>query len=100
MEIIRIVRLSFREDKVEDFMHIYKTSKDRIKSFEGCTHLELFRDQNHDNVFYTFSKWKSNDCLENYRISELFKTTWIKTKALFNSKPKAFSLKEFVENKK
>jgi hypothetical protein len=29
--------------------------------------------------------------LENYRNSDLFKTTWAATKALFNDKPMAFS---------
>ncbi len=96
MAVIRIVRLSFEEDKIPDFIDIFETSKNLIRSFEGCTHLELLKDHNHSNVFYTYSKWQSNDFLERYRESSLFKTTWQKTKLLFNAKPQAFTLEEFI----
>lgn len=96
MEIIRIVRLSFQEEKVSDFIEIFEYSKLLIRSFEGCMGLKLLRDHHHQNVFYTYSVWQSNDHLEKYRNSELFKTTWQKTKLLFNTKAMAFSLDEFI----
>ncbi|MBK8056266.1 MAG: antibiotic biosynthesis monooxygenase [Saprospiraceae bacterium] len=97
MGILRIVRLSFSEDKVEDFIEIFENSKSLIRAFEGCQGLRLYRDHLHQNVFYTYSLWKSNDDLEKYRNSELFKSTWQKTKLLFNTKPMAFSLEEFID---
>lgn len=96
MEIVRIVRLSFIEDKVPDFIDIFENSKLLIKAFEGCQALRLYRDHLHQNVFYTYSLWQSHDHLEKYRNSELFKSTWQKTKLLFNTKPMAFSLEEFL----
>lgn len=51
MEIVRIVRLSFIEDKVPDFIDIFENSKLLIKAFEGCQALRLYRDHLHQNVF-------------------------------------------------
>lgn len=92
MEILRIVRLSFDENKTNEFIEIFQSTKNQIRSFEGCTHLELMKDLQNPNVFYTYSKWKSDEALESYRNSALFKETWSKTKLLFNDKPSAFSL--------
>lgn len=92
MEVTRIVRLSFHLENVPKFMDIFDYSKDKIKAFEGNTHLEVYRDHDFENVMYTLSKWSSHESLENYRKSELFKSTWAKTKVLFNDKPMAFSL--------
>lgn len=96
MEIVRIVRLSFENDKIPEFLDIFESSKDLIRAFDGCKGLKLYRDHHHINVFYTYSQWASNDHLELYRNSELFKTTWAKTKLLFNTKPVAYSLEEMV----
>ncbi len=92
MEILRIVRLSFDESKTNEFIDIFQSTKSQIRSFEGCTHLELMKDLNYPNVFYTYSKWVSDDALEAYRNSSLFKETWSKTKLLFNAKASAYSL--------
>ena len=92
--IIRIVRLSFEPNLVTDFLHIFDESKAFILGFDGCEHLELLQDIHHDNVYYTYSKWISPDALESYRHSELFKSTWAKTKVLFNAKPVAYSIQQ------
>jgi heme oxygenase (mycobilin-producing) len=87
----RIVRLSFMPDKVEEFLRIFEQSKSLIASFKGCEGLTLLQDAAQLNVFYTYSLWQSGSHLEDYRHSELFKTTWKATRALFNDKPMAFS---------
>ena len=92
MEVTRIVRLSFHLENVPQFIEIFDYSKDKIMGFDGNRHLELYRDHDFENVLYTLSKWSSHEALENYRKSELFKSTWSKTKVLFNDKPMAFSL--------
>jgi heme-degrading monooxygenase HmoA len=89
--LIRIVRMTFQEDKIEDFLEIFNRSKHLIRSFEGCQHLELLRDKNAQNMMLTYSYWLSEEHLNAYRNSELFKTTWAATKALFLDKPVAFS---------
>ena len=89
--LIRIVRMTFQEDKIEDFLAIFNRSKRLIRGFEGCRHLELLRDKNVENIILTYSHWLSEEHLNTYRDSELFKTTWAATKALFSDKPVAFS---------
>jgi quinol monooxygenase YgiN len=74
--LIRIVRMTFREDKVEEFLDIFNRSK---------------HDKNAPNIMLTYSHWASEEHLNAYRDSILFKTTWAATKALFADKPVAFS---------
>jgi heme-degrading monooxygenase HmoA len=89
--LIRIVRMTFQEDKIEDFLEIFNRSKYLIRGFEGCQHLELLRDKSAQNVMLTYSYWLSEEHLNAYRDSTLFKTTWAATKVLFLDKPVAFS---------
>ena len=89
--IIRIVKMSFSPDKTEDFLKIFNRSKEKIASVDGIISLELVRDRDNKNIFFTISKWENEDFLEKYRKSELFQNTWSKTKILFNEKPQAWS---------
>ncbi len=89
--IIRIERMTFQEEKVDDFLEIFNSSKNKIRHFEGCLHLELLKDAKQSNVFMTYSYWESENHLNHYRDSELFQKTWAATKALFKEKPIAFS---------
>ncbi len=88
----RIVKMSFNEDSIENFLTIFETNKNYIRGFEGCVFLELYRDKNDSNIFFTYSYWNSEADLENYRNSELFKRVWAETKSLFNAKPEAWSV--------
>jgi heme-degrading monooxygenase HmoA len=45
----------------------------------------------------TYSIWDSEEVLEQYRDSELFKSVWTFTKTLFSDKPTAFSAKKIEE---
>ena len=85
--------MNFQHDKLENFKHIFLTTKDKIVGFEGCKHVELLNDINNSNIFFTYSHWESLEHLERYRQSELFKTTWAKTKVLFAEKAEAWTLK-------
>jgi len=91
MTLVRIVRMTFLLEKVPVFLEIFDNSKLSIRNFEGCQHLELLQDANNPAIFMTYSHWKDASMLENYRKSELFRTTWAKTKILFADKPLAFS---------
>ena len=95
-EILRIVRLTFHPENVDDFITIFEESKELIGAFDGCIEVKLKKDQDHQNVYYTVSRWISNDHLNAYRKSELFEKTWAKTKKLFSDKPQAFSLLDVV----
>jgi len=88
----RIVKLTFREDEVETFLKNFEENKLSIRDFDGCHHLELWRDKHQPNIFFTYSFWENEDKLNTYRHSELFKNVWSKTKILFSDKPQAWSI--------
>ncbi len=90
--IYRIVKMSFEPGKEKDFLEVFEASKEKIRAFEGCEHLQLWQDRKESNIFFTYSHWRSEDDLEKYRHSELFRSTWAKTKILFNDKPEAWSV--------
>jgi quinol monooxygenase YgiN len=90
--LLRIVRMEFRPEALEAFAEVFNRSKQLIRAQAGCTELRLYRDANKSNVLYTYSHWCTAEDLENYRQSELFKTTWAATKVLFDAPPQAFSL--------
>jgi quinol monooxygenase YgiN len=92
MELQRIVRLCFQKERVEDFRIIFEESRDKIMAFPGCISLVLMKDPEDPRVFYTVSKWDTQEALEAYRSSELFRTTWAKTKALFAAPASAYSM--------
>lgn len=87
----RIVKMTFQKDKTDDFLKWFEEHKNKIKNFEGCLHLELWRDAEQPNIFYTFSIWDSQESIEKYRQSEVFQKVWSYTKTLFQDKPMAFS---------
>ena len=89
---VRIVKMSFSEEHIDDFLNNFEENKNKIKAFKGCNLLELYRDKINSNIFFTYSYWESEGHLENYRNSELFKTVWATTKTMFNKKPEAWSV--------
>jgi heme-degrading monooxygenase HmoA len=88
----RIVKLTFKADKVSNFLSIFYESEPLIKNVEGCLHVELLNDINHKSIYFTYSYWQSEQALNNYRDSELFKDIWSRTKILFDDKPEAWSV--------
>ena len=92
MPLTRIVKLIFAADKVSDFLKTFDERKKMIASFEGCSSVELLRDLNNPNIFFTYSKWNNAQSLDNYRNSELFNTVWNTVKPWFAGKPEAWSV--------
>ncbi|MCH6201058.1 antibiotic biosynthesis monooxygenase [Aquiflexum sp. LQ15W] len=92
--LIRVVRMTFREEAVEAFLENFEANKQKIRNFPGCSHLELWQDENNKNIFMTYSHWQSEESLNQYRDSQLFKSVWSFTKTLFAEKPVAFSSKK------
>lgn len=93
---VRIVKMSFDIDKVSEFQSLFNSKKEFIRNFPGCSFLELYRDKNQENIFFTYSYWDREKDLENYRHSDLFKDVWTQTKLLFNDKPQAWSVDKLV----
>lgn len=94
--LVRIVKMGFQEDKIEEFLSNFNQNKEKIRSFEGCNFLELYRDKNNTNRFFTYSYWESEEYLEKYRGSDLFQKVWANTKVFFNEKPEAWSVDKLV----
>lgn len=88
----RIVKMEFRPDEVASFLNNFEKVKQRIRSFPGCTFLELYQDKNNKTIFFTYSRWIKEEDLENYRKSPLFKEVWSKTKPLFQERAQAWSV--------
>jgi len=92
--ITRIVKMTFRAEYLTEFIEIFNESATLIASFEGCCSVRLMQDANNENVYFTLSNWQSEDQLNAYRSSLLFKTTWGKIKPMFSDKAQAWSLVE------
>ncbi len=97
MMIKRIVKMEFKPENIEQFKMLFDRQKEKIRAFEGCEHLELWQDVKNKSTFMTYSYWKSEQDLENYRHSELFKNVWANTKILFSDRPKAWSVQVLHE---
>lgn len=94
--VVRIVKMTFKPENVEQFLEIFNAYKQYIKGSKGCEKLELLNDIHSKNIFFTYSHWQSETDLDNYRNSELFETVWRQTKALFGAKAEAWSLDTIV----
>ena len=70
---VRIVKMSFEDSGIDPFLKIFKLNKEKIRNSKGCNLLELYRDKTNSNVFFTYSYWATENDLENYRSSVLFK---------------------------
>lgn len=94
----RIVRLTFDKENISAFLDIFYEKKEYISNTEGCRSVALKQDVKYPGVLFTVSIWESEEHLNAYRQSELFKETWKKTKLLFSAPPMAYSLVNVKEN--
>ena len=88
--------MSFAKENVEEFLENFDINKEKIRAVDGCEFLQLLRDKDNTNQFFTYSFWNKQEDLDNYRQSDLFKGVWAKTKVLFNAKPEAWSVEKYV----
>ncbi|AXT20319.1 antibiotic biosynthesis monooxygenase [Flavobacteriaceae bacterium AU392] len=94
--LVRIVKMSFDSVYINEFLELFESKKQFIRNYPGCRYLELYRDKNQANIFFTYSYWETENDLESYRHSDLFKDVWAKTKMMFNNKPEAWSVDKLV----
>lgn len=94
--LVRIVKMTFDPNEVENFQEIFQNKKKLIRNQPGCNFLELYRDKNQQNIFFTYSYWENEAALDAYRHSKLFKEVWADTKKLFSDKPEAWSVEKMV----
>jgi quinol monooxygenase YgiN len=88
----RIVKMEFKEDKINAFIYLIEKNRNKITKSNGCISLEILQDINDKNVFFTYSCWNKEEDLHHYRKSALFNEVWSETKTYFNNKPLAWSV--------
>lgn len=93
----RIVKMEFREDKVQEFQAIFNKNCEHIRNQPGCHELILLQDKDHNHIFFTYSLWTKQEALDKYRNTELFGKVWKGTKLLFSAKPAAWSCEEKIK---
>lgn len=94
--LVRIVKMTFDPEKIDDFQETFHKIKDKIVAFDGCQLVELYQDKNNKCIFFTYSYWKSEAHLESYRNSSFFKEVWSGTKKMFSAKAEAWSVDKIV----
>lgn len=90
--IVRIVKMKFKHEHIEEFQKLFVELYPVISTFEGCNHLSLLQDVADPGSMMTYSIWKNEESLNRYRFSEFFKQTRSRTKVLFDDRPMAISL--------
>ncbi|MCO6164516.1 putative quinol monooxygenase [Flavobacterium sp. NRK F7] len=93
---VRIVKMHFQESQIETFLDNFNKVKEKIRNFEGNQFLELYQDKQNPCIFFTYSYWETEENLEAYRNSVLFKKVWGETKILFSDKPEAWSVDKVI----
>ena len=79
------------ENVGDDFMAIFTERKEKVVRFKGCLSMKLLQDQVDPSVYFTFSVWEDEDCLEAYRESEVFISLWRTIKPWFSAKAQAWT---------
>lgn len=89
----RIVAMDLLPGQEAAFLNIFDQAKHQIRAMNGCIGLEVLKGQ-HDGQLsiWTISFWESEEDLERYRSSTLFKATWAAVKPLFSGKARAWTL--------
>ena len=89
--IVRIVKMTFRTEEVDAFKFLFESVKEKIRNQKGCHKLQLLQGEEDKRIFFTYSHRDTQEDLDRYRHSELFKETLSKTKAKFDDRPEAWS---------
>jgi quinol monooxygenase YgiN len=92
----RFVKMQFQPQRTDEFIKVFTDNWQHIKAFEGCSHVELLRDTSDPCTFFTFSIWRSDADIENYRNSDLFKRVWGTVKPMFSDRPQAWSVSDVL----
>ncbi len=95
--VIRIVKMTFRNECCEDFLTLFYKYKDQIRNAKGCQSLTLLRDSEEPNIFFTYSLWDNEKHLDDYRYSTTFAEVWPQTKALFGDSAQAWTTEALVQ---
>lgn len=96
--ITRIVKLTFQEGKIADFIAFFDTINTRVSTFENCYGMRLMQEKSNPHIVFTYSAWESEDALNKYRDSELFMGVWNTIKPWFAAKAEAWTVLTYFED--
>lgn len=89
--ITRIVKLTFQEKFVAEFLNHFELVKHEVNSFPGCRGMHLQQSLISPNIFFTYSVWEDEFSLEKYRTSQTFITIWPQIKPWFSERAEAWT---------
>lgn len=95
--ITRVVKLTLRPERVEEFVEIFGKSQPKILNQPGCISVRLMKDIGPPCELYTFSEWSQAEDLERYRRSALFGQVWPVVKKMFAAPAVAWSLSTITD---
>ena len=84
--------MTFKPENIDGFKEIFGVYQKQIRAFDGCSGVDLMKDLNNECVYFTLSFWNTEEDLNSYRESYIFKNTWSKVKPMFSEKAEAWSL--------
>lgn len=96
--ITRIVKLTFQEERIHDFLAFFDTINTRVSTYPNCYGMRLLQDIHHPNIVFTYSNWRDENALNHYRDSELFGDVWKTIKPWFGAKAEAWSVNTYFED--
>jgi len=91
--IARIVDLQIEPSEFEKARQLIEDVAPKVKTFKGCSYLELNFDIHKKGHVQTYSRWISEDALNQYRNSDTFLSFWKSVKPLFARPASAWSFK-------
>jgi len=86
--------MTIRSEERERFIQLFEIHREAISSMPGCQSLQIFHDLDSTCVFFTVSNWQTDDHLQQYRNSMVFKSLWPEVKSLFQSSAEAWTVNE------
>ena len=89
--IVRLVELFIQEDKLDLSRQMLSRVAPKVRQFSGCTKLRIIEDLHNPGHITTYSHWHSEDDLNAYRNSDVFKDFWREIKPLFAERARAWS---------
>lgn len=95
--LVRIVKLTFQEDKIDSFLAFFDTINNRVSGFENCYGMRLMQDIKNPHIVFTYSNWKDEAALNHYRDSDVFQGVWSTIKPWFGAKAEAWSVETYYE---
>jgi quinol monooxygenase YgiN len=84
--------MTIRIEEQAKFMALFESHRSAISEMPGCEDLQILSDACNSGIFFTLSQWKSQEYLDQYRNSEIFKTLWPQVKNLFHAPAEAWSV--------